>query len=261
MAAQDYYQSFQQLPQTAPPAYSSTPPGGGRRPSVAPVQSPYNYSPQPSNHSQPQYLKPILKNSNSHQGHPSPQPWNAQQGSPYPAPALYQGSPLARPSNNNLLAPPTNYALTPSRSKSEPPENRRTSVDPSYERHHHHRRHHSRSRSRSSRSSSRDYRGRDRSGSRSHSRSRSRSRSHHSHHSHHSHSRKQSHSGRDTFIGAGAGGLIGDAIIPGLGTLLGALAGGLGGHEYGERKGKTSRSKSDNGYRDGVTVHSGWVRR
>jgi len=242
MAANEYYQSFQ-----TPPPYSSSPPG---RPSVAPVQSPHNYSPQPSHNSQPQYLKPILKNSNSHQGFPSPQPWDSS----YPAPVPYQGSPLARPSNNNLLAPPMSYALAPSRSKSEPPENRRTSLDTSYDRHHHHHRHHSRSRSRSSRSSSRDYR--DRSISRSRSRSRSRS-----HHSHHSHNRKRSHSGRDTFIGAGAGGIIGDAIMPGLGTLWGALAGGMGGHEYSGRKGRSSRSKSDSGYRDGITVHSGWIRR
>lgn len=53
--------------------------------------------------------------------------------------------------------------------------------------------------------------------------------------------------------------MIGDALVPGLGTLWGALAGGLGGHEYGKRR--ESRSKSDSGYRDGITVKSGWIRR
>ncbi|KPI43326.1 uncharacterized protein AB675_7145 [Cyphellophora attinorum] len=46
----------------------------------------------------------------------------------------------------------------------------------------------------------------------------------------------------DGFIGAAGGGLIGDLIFPGLGTVGGALAGWLGGKKYGkERKGREDR--------------------
>ncbi|RMZ86602.1 hypothetical protein DV736_g6174, partial [Chaetothyriales sp. CBS 134916] len=40
----------------------------------------------------------------------------------------------------------------------------------------------------------------------------------------------------DAFIGAAGGGLIGDLIFPGLGTVGGVLAGWLGGKDYGERR-------------------------
>lgn len=70
------------------------------------------------------------------------------------------------------------------------------------------------------------------------SRSRSRSRSGGTHRKHH-HNRPQvqrkKSSGVNTFLGAGGGAIIGDAIFPGLGTLGGAILGGLGGHEYGKR--------------------------
>jgi len=39
-----------------------------------------------------------------------------------------------------------------------------------------------------------------------------------------------------TFLGAGGGAIIGDAIFPGLGTIGGAILGGLSGHEYGKRR-------------------------
>jgi len=62
---------------------------------------------------------------------------------------------------------------------------------------------------------------------------------------HHS-ERRQSHdkSGRDksrstnkdALLGAAGGGLIGDLIFPGLGTVGGALAGWLGGKDYGEHR-------------------------
>lgn len=60
------------------------------------------------------------------------------------------------------------------------------------------------------------------------------------------HQRKKS-SGVNTFLGAGGGALIGDAIFPGLGTLGGALLGGFGGHEYGKSKGKTHYERSPTG--------------
>lgn len=47
---------------------------------------------------------------------------------------------------------------------------------------------------------------------------------------------KKKQSGVSTFLGAGGGALIGDAIFPGLGTLGGAILGGVGGHEYGKQR-------------------------
>lgn len=75
----------------------------------------------------------------------------------------------------------------------------------------------------------------------------------HRHHDHKNHSRSRSNGGSgssqkrrtsdtsrsanaDGFIGAAGGGLIGDLIFPGLGTVGGALAGWIGGRGYGERR-------------------------
>lgn len=88
----------------------------------------------------------------------------------------------------------------------------------------------------------RDDRSRDRSRSRSRGdrdreRDRSRHRRHHRPDSHHrsdsykQDSGKKKGSSANTFIGAGGGALIGDAIFPGLGTIGGAILGGLGGHK------------------------------
>ncbi|KAF1363907.1 hypothetical protein EJ07DRAFT_151982 [Lizonia empirigonia] len=54
---------------------------------------------------------------------------------------------------------------------------------------------------------------------------------------------QKKHESRDTFLGAGAGGIIGDAIFPGLGTAAGLLIGGLGGRKYAKDK----RSHSEEG--------------
>ena len=49
---------------------------------------------------------------------------------------------------------------------------------------------------------------------------------------------QKKHDSRDTFLGAGAGGILGDAIFPGLGTAAGLILGGLGGRKYArERRG------------------------
>ncbi|KAE8858902.1 hypothetical protein PTNB73_08382 [Pyrenophora teres f. teres] len=71
-------------------------------------------------------------------------------------------------------------------------------------------------------------------------------------HRRHKHSEKdkdKSHSGahktRDTFLGAGAGTIIGDAIFPGLGTAAGLVLGGYGGRKYARE-----RSRSDVGGKD-----------
>lgn len=56
-------------------------------------------------------------------------------------------------------------------------------------------------------------------------------------------SHQKKHDNRDTFLGAGAGGIIGDAIFPGLGTAAGLIIGGLGGRKYAKDK----RSHSEEG--------------
>jgi hypothetical protein len=55
-------------------------------------------------------------------------------------------------------------------------------------------------------------------------------------HSHHKKSRSTRSTATEGFLGAAGGGLIGDLILPGLGTVGGALAGWIGGIEYGEHK-------------------------
>ncbi|TGO53940.1 hypothetical protein BCON_0115g00230 [Botryotinia convoluta] len=122
--------------------------------------------------------------------------------------------------------------LRPRRSISEPP-------DPHYLAQHIPGYHH-RGRSTSSSYSSSPERSRSRSRNRAHShsqarstRSMSRSRHRHSHtHSRASKTRaRNTHKDRNTFFGAFGGGLIGDLIMPGLGTLGGAILGGAGGRE------------------------------
>jgi hypothetical protein len=47
----------------------------------------------------------------------------------------------------------------------------------------------------------------------------------------------------DTFLGAGGGAIIGDAIFPGLGTVGGLLLGGYGGRKYAEKKDRRIRAE------------------
>ncbi|TGO61359.1 hypothetical protein BOTNAR_0130g00120 [Botryotinia narcissicola] len=133
--------------------------------------------------------------------------------------------------------------LRPRRSISEPP-------DPHYLAQHIPGYHHC-GRSTSSSYSSSPERSRSRSRNRAHSHSRARStrsmsRSRHS--NSHTHSRasktraRNIHKDRNTFFGAFGGGLIGDLIMPGLGTLGGAILGGVGG-----RKASRSGRKNEKG--------------
>ncbi|CZT53200.1 uncharacterized protein RSE6_14668 [Rhynchosporium secalis] len=114
--------------------------------------------------------------------------------------------------------------LRPERSYSEPPTSALKPHDAHSHRHH---RHHSRSPSRS------------RSRSRAHSRQRSRRRSI-------SRTRPRSSQaetkpkGRNTFFGAFGGGLLGDAILPGLGTVGGAVLGS----DLGNESSKNERIRS-----------------
>ncbi|CAF9934513.1 MAG: hypothetical protein ALECFALPRED_006013 [Alectoria fallacina] len=65
------------------------------------------------------------------------------------------------------------------------------------------------------------------------------------HHHHQKHEKKKSHESRDSFLGAGAGGIIGDVLLgPGVGTLGGAVIGALSGNAHAKKK---SRSRSRDG--------------
>lgn len=55
----------------------------------------------------------------------------------------------------------------------------------------------------------------------------------------------------DTFVGGGAGAIIGDAIFPGLGTVGGAILGGIGGHNYAQRKKHGGRRREGSRSRGG----------
>lgn len=232
MAAQEYFSSFNQRPQQGPPHPSTS-------------ASPYQQFPQPQ---QRPYGNPPVQQPYT----ASPQPWDARQAYSYPPPAVYnQGYPPQRPipaASQSTLMPP----LEPNRSRSEPPDIRHVSLDVPHKHHHNHHHHRSDSRSRS--------------------RSRPRpSRSGHSHHSRRSDSPSSGRSGtrshtrgdrdRDTFLGAGGGAIIGDTLIPGLGTLGGALLGALGGNKYAKSRSKSDVSGDDHErrkYKDGITVHSRW---
>lgn len=66
-------------------------------------------------------------------------------------------------------------------------------------------------------------------------RDRERERRHHKHRPRESKLQEKEHKTRDTFLGAGAGTILGDAIFPGLGTAAGLLLGGYSGRKYAER--------------------------
>ncbi|KAI9667807.1 MAG: hypothetical protein M1821_000626 [Bathelium mastoideum] len=224
MAAQDYYKSFpgqtlapstpghpdfqQQSPiqppqrsfSDAPPPYSSLPPQAQAYYPLPPPQQ-NSYPPPPPRQSS--YPPPPI------QYPPTPQ---KSSSGPYQQPSFSQSQYLAPSHSSASLAPPnptlkqTRFNLPPSRSHSSPPdeyydENARSASRPRGHRHHSH-------------------------SPRPHS------------HRHHSHSAAapKSHKNRDTFLGGGAGAIVGDAIFPGLGTLGGLLLGGWGGYDHARRK-------------------------
>ncbi|CAF9927472.1 hypothetical protein IMSHALPRED_007226 [Imshaugia aleurites] len=76
-------------------------------------------------------------------------------------------------------------------------------------------------------------------------------RPHKHHHHRHEHGKKETHESRDSFLGAGAGGIIGDVLLgPGVGTLGGALIGALTGNAHAKKKGR-SRSRDSRRSRSG----------
>lgn len=224
MAAQDYYNSF------------STGPQGPSYPQQQPQQVPY---PQ----SQLQQRPPSFTPSSAPPPY-SPGPYNG----PRPNSQQSQQAPFfSPPPNNATLRPPgqgyDGSALKPARSYSSPPAD--------YKHHHHH---HS-----SDSSPSR---------SRSRSRSRERRRSHSSRYGergfergYDDHHHRAPHKDMDTFLGAGGGAIIGDAIFPGLGTIGGLILGGVGGREYAKKKERSERSSRHSDSRRALREIDGGGRR
>ncbi|KAF2092621.1 hypothetical protein NA57DRAFT_82173 [Rhizodiscina lignyota] len=217
MAAQEYYNSFSSASQGPAPSYPQQRPTPyqqpqQRPPSFAPSSAPPPYSPGP------------------YSGSPQQRPSSQQGQKPYFTPP---------PNSSQQLRPPgqgyDGSPLKPARSYSSPPAEHR---------HHHH--HHddydsdesdspSRSRSRSrSRERGHSHSSRDRGFSRD--RGYTDERKHRQHH-------RGSHKDMDTFLGAGGGAIIGDAIFPGLGTIGGLILGGVGGREYAKRKERSQDSR------------------
>ena len=71
---------------------------------------------------------------------------------------------------------------------------------------------------------------------------------------------QKKHDSRDTFLGAGAGGILGDAIFPGLGTAAGLILGGLGGRKYAKDKRSRSAEGREHRHRDAFWEGKGEAR-
>ncbi|KAF1988138.1 hypothetical protein K402DRAFT_29650 [Aulographum hederae CBS 113979] len=243
MAAQSYYSSFG---------------GGGGGPQTGPQQQPnypYQQQPPPSQQFQQPYFPPPPKqpfNSNSpsspsiHGPPPAytPHPPQHSNNPPYPATPPH----VPQREQAGYLRPPSAFGskLDPSRSYSSPPDNRRPRRRSSG----------SHVRFEDSDADDRRYSGEryiddDSESSRETRRDRHRSRSrsgHHSHHRKHSFNADKERRDRDTFLGAGGGALLGDALFPGLGTVGGLLLGGWGGHHHAKKR---SRSSTETGRHSG----------
>ncbi|KAF2726190.1 hypothetical protein K431DRAFT_280217 [Polychaeton citri CBS 116435] len=246
MAAAEYYQ-MSGAPQPAPlqaPQYSQQqgPPPNRYRPS--PQQQP---QPQVQGQQQPQAVNPpypifdgppppysTVSDGPRPQSQPPPQRYGRPQtGSGAPTPPTvnnpYQGAGYQYPpekwAQQNQNQPQNGYYPSGAPSVQNPPQNGRASTP-----------------SRPQPPGASPYRQDSYNRSRSRSRSRSRDRRDRPHRHHHSskpRAQRKKSSGVDTFLGAGGGAIIGDAIFPGLGTLGGALLGGLGGHEYGKKRARS----------------------
>ncbi|KAI8943555.1 hypothetical protein NX059_001552 [Plenodomus lindquistii] len=238
-------QPYPVRPQYNAPSYSTPPPTYSAYPGK---QQPY-----PRQHA-PQQQFPVEK---PHQYPPRPQFPNEKQqhiAAPYPTapPVTYHPQQQSQP--GYLDAP-----LQPFRSHSQPPPPRvrfadqesdrstdlgeTDSSDDSASRRTHRSRHHryrSHDRVRDDRDRDTDYSDSDREP--------ERRRHKHHHRPRETKTQSKEHKNRDTFLGAGAGTIIGDAILPGLGTAAGLLLGGYGGRKYAERGCSEDSGKRD---RDG----------
>ncbi|CAN9382805.1 unnamed protein product [Alternaria alternata] len=264
MAAQEYYlgtQAAQELPGSHPPhPFSSQPqkPPQYQQPPAQHYPQPNVHNPAYANTPPPSYSAYSQQPQQQSHGYPPQQQYqpypekNAQaMTAPYPQtpPAGYfpHQQPMPQPQqaplpNNGYLGAPLQHH----RSHSQPARvrfadqdsDRSTSLgsmsdsDEYSPPRHSNSRHHGRHRSHSTRDYDSD---RDRS---------DRDRDHRRHKPRKTHSydkaHEEKHKNRDTFLGAGAGTIIGDAIFPGLGTAAGLLLGGYGGRKYAD-----TRSKSD----------------
>ncbi|ETN43745.1 uncharacterized protein HMPREF1541_02904 [Cyphellophora europaea CBS 101466] len=207
------------------------------KPSVhfAPTPSPFHNQHRPNSFSggqrpNPQSWAPAayVQNTQALQPHPqqqqySPQGYPPQQGQAYQN--NYSQPPRPNGPGNTHLRPYAPSHLNPAAAAATSAVDLSSSSgyssDPEYRRHKHKHRHghsHNHSRSRSRERSHSDGRGRRRT------------------------SETSRSANADGFLGAAGGGLIGDLIFPGLGTVGGALAGWIGGKGYGERrKGREDR--------------------
>ncbi|KAF2262876.1 hypothetical protein CC78DRAFT_294056 [Lojkania enalia] len=218
-----YYQQ-QPPPPNQQPQYSNA-----RPPSIQPQQ---HFNTPPPSYSE--YPLPPQELPGS-QRPPQPHPHNGRPAitAPYPhSPPKYPPQPQTHQQSGYLGAP-----VQPIRSHSQPPrvhfEDEKYGTDSSEA-------------STPSASDSSRHRRRRRKHRHSHSRSSSYDRGHdREHRRSHSH---RDHKNRDTFLGAGGGAIIGDAIFPGLGTAAGLLLGGYGGRKHAEKR---SRSESGRGSRQG----------
>ncbi|KAI4924121.1 hypothetical protein J4E85_008281 [Alternaria conjuncta] len=218
-------------PHVSNPPYANTPPPSYSAYPQPPPQQPYGYPPQQQ---QQQQYYPEKKNA---QAMTAPYPQTPPAGGYYPP-----QQPM--PQNHGYLGAP----LQPYRSHSQPARvrfadqdsDRSTSLgsvsdsdDYSPPRHSNssrHHRHHSHST-------------RDRSTSRDRSRNERRHKPRKSHSFDKAHEDK--HKNRDTFLGAGAGTIIGDVIFPGLGTAAGLVLGGYGGRKYADQRSKSDYAGSE----------------
>ncbi|KAH6721963.1 hypothetical protein BKA61DRAFT_165642 [Leptodontidium sp. MPI-SDFR-AT-0119] len=241
MTAREYYDSFNaatQQPNYPPPPYQPFPAGQeSQQNAVQPAQQQQPFPDYKAGY--PGYPHPSeIGHQGSPQSQPPPQPHyhtpQQQYQQPYsPQPQHHQSYVQNPQTDTHHSRPPYSTDrlphLRPERSYSEPPTTSHLHPHEAHS-HHHHQRHsrspsHSRSRSRSS--------------SRSHSRHRSRRRSHSRSRPRSSHTNTK-HKGRNTFFGAFGGGLLGDAIFPGLGTVGGAVLGGV----LGKESAKNTRPRS-----------------
>ncbi|KAK7187149.1 hypothetical protein DPSP01_004030 [Paraphaeosphaeria sporulosa] len=189
-----------------PPTYSPYP-AQQQQPRPQQTYQPQQYQQRPQGHQQPYPLPPA-----SYSPRPTSQPRPQRYPQPQPQSALL-GVPLQHHRSHSQpprvrFADRDEYSTDSGSYTSDSSASRRR-----HKKHHHH--HHHR---RSSDHDSRD-RGYD-------SEPRSEPRNAHS----------KSRKNRDTFLGAGAGGVIGDAIFPGLGTVGGLLLGGYGGRKRASKK-------------------------
>ncbi|KAF2243405.1 hypothetical protein BU26DRAFT_117259 [Trematosphaeria pertusa] len=227
-------QPDQPYPHTPPPSYSPFPPQQQQQ-----VQS---YSPQPQYQHQPQAYPSQPQGYPSNAGPPYPQ-------TPHSGPQKYP-SERPPPQNEHLGVP-----FQPQRSHSQPPRVRfadkdeyaddsESTTDRSYTSESDSpRRRHRRRKHRHSHSGSRDH-------DRDHDRDLERSR--------HRGSQRADHKDRDTFLGAGAGGLVGDLIFPGLGTAAGLLLGGYGGRKHGKRRSRSQDLEDRESHHGRRGAGSGW---